>query len=208
MALLNYFRVVTDDAVVGDDSDVVHVVRHTVAERIDWSESEEVVDASRIVVHRNLMEEPLRTHEGPPEELPAFFDFANRDLQIHTNIPSFTQEEILFSMAPECFLAFAIVERLSYFEVVSMLGVRRFSLYKGYLDSTRITGVNPDFAQPFDVVAADACMCKHFSRKMQERDLHKALLAFKAAPSKCISSGAWGMLSFYFYKNKKICFKN
>jgi hypothetical protein len=64
-----------------------------------WLANTTRITRERVAVHGDLMESCHARRASSP----AFFDFANRDLQIHKNIPSCTQEEIFFSCAPACF---------------------------------------------------------------------------------------------------------
>jgi hypothetical protein len=85
-----------------------------------------------VTVHTKRMEETGDDY--------VFVDFANRDLHIHSVIPSMTQEEVLFSCCPETFFGILISERLLENEVILIGNSIRVSDYTGYLNSFKWTG--------------------------------------------------------------------
>ncbi|KAJ3117528.1 hypothetical protein HK100_000808 [Physocladia obscura] len=132
-----------------------------------------------------------------------FVDFANKYLHIHSIIPSATQEEILFSCAPELFVAMALCRVMRDDEVLVIHGVRRYSKYTGYQYSFRFDGLLEDDddqnssndAKIFNVLALDATMYNHFKVNVGVvRDLNKAVLAFSGCES--VVTGHWGCGAF------------
>lgn len=63
----------------------------------------------------------------------AGVDFANADLHIGRVTASCTQEEVLFSVKPELFVAMLFSQTMAESEAIVIEGARRFSLYTGYL---------------------------------------------------------------------------
>lgn len=102
MCLLAYF------AEADDCSDTQYVTFSRVSAKSlpDWSKCEKPVARERTIVHDGLMEAVMLSSDRP-----AFVDFANKNLHIHQVIPSCTQEEILFSCAPSCFVSMLITGR-------------------------------------------------------------------------------------------------
>jgi hypothetical protein len=194
LCLLAYFA--GDAAKNADPNVFVEFQRHQVHNAAlpstaeQWLANTTRITRERVAVHGDLMESVMRDARRP-----AFFDFANRDLQIHKNIPSCTQEEILFSCAPACFLGLLICERMSDAEVITIRNVRRVAKYTGYLSSFRFAGAYEHVDERFDVVAADACVFSHFATAQIVRDLNKGLNAFLQSGG-AISSGAWGCGAF------------
>jgi poly(ADP-ribose) glycohydrolase len=126
----------------------------------------------------------------------VFVDFANRQLHIGEIIPSLTQEEVLFSVAPECFVTLLFVETLADNECMLFRNVRRYSTYSGYLDTFRFTGFH-NTREPMTVLAIDASMGMHFERNNLLRDLSKAYVGFRSCrPSTFISTGGFGTGAF------------
>ncbi|KAF0689941.1 Aste57867_18634 [Aphanomyces stellatus] len=122
---------------------------------------------------------PLRPMLSSMESSPAhhFVDFANRDLHIHSIIPSATQEEVLFSCAPEAFLAIGLCPRLADNQVVVLHNMERVCDYEGYLDSFAFAKLLPA-PRIMTILAIDAVTSHHFSLPSVERDVRKAMLAF------------------------------
>jgi hypothetical protein len=194
LCLLAYFA--SEAARNADPNVFVEFQRHQVRNGAlpstaeQWLANTTRITRERVAIHGDFMEAVMRDARRP-----AFFDFANRDLQIHMNIPSCTQEEILFSCAPACFIGLLICERMSDAEVITIRHVRRVAKYTGYLDTFRFAGMYEHPNERFDVVAADACVFSHFATAQIVRDLNKGVNAFSVSGG-AISSGAWGCGAF------------
>lgn len=141
-------------------------------------------------------------------------DFANKQVHIGSVIASATQEEVLFSIRPECFLGIVLFEQLADDEAALIHGAQRYCNYKGYLNSFTLTGpYQPSIKEthPPAVVIIDAHMNRNdsqFDEGVVERDIFKAYLGFKGVPLRCgaalpstadaldrmpvISTGGWG----------------
>lgn len=151
-----------------------------------------------VELHTDRMEDVhSRSGSGRGALEPLFVDFANRDLHIHKVGPWATQEEILFSCAPSCFVAMMLAERLRDDEVFVIRNVKRYSLYSGYQQTFTFTKINPQKEKRFDVIALDACREKHFTRAMVQRDVLKMIAGCRAAEQgQALSSGHWGCGAF------------
>jgi poly(ADP-ribose) glycohydrolase len=131
-------------------------------------------------------------HRMEDSKAHVFVDFANRQIHIGRVIPSHTQEEILFSCAPEAFVALLFVETLLNNEILLIQNVRRFCEYSGYQESFCFEGpwYNSD---RFDILVMDAVEGNHFDPTAIMRDIKKAYLGFSTVGTmKRIVSGAWG----------------
>eukprot|EP00760_Papus_ankaliazontas_P033016 PhM_4_TR6136/c0_g1_i1/m.55772/K07759/PARG; poly(ADP-ribose) glycohydrolase len=131
-------------------------------------------------------------------------DFANRQLQIGRNIPSCTQEEVLFSIRPECFISLLIAEMLSPYEVIVIRNAERVATYSGYLGTFAFTGnfVEPKPKAIPEILAIDAVMnmngCVEIEPLGLETDLRKAVVGFGACRSSTtIGTGNWGCGAFH-----------
>ncbi len=182
--LLAYFHV-ADDA---SDEPTITYARHRLdaAKAPRWEALDTPIASARVRLHTGRMEDP---------DAEVFFDFANRDLHIHSIIPSLTQEEVLFSTCPELFPALLVSERMDDDEVIVLDGARRICEYQGYLRSFRFTGYRED-RRVHEVLAADAVYYGHFAPECVERDLNKAWLGFTSCRGRSFSTGHWGCGAF------------
>ncbi|KAJ3411796.1 hypothetical protein HDV05_001695 [Chytridiales sp. JEL 0842] len=124
----------------------------------------------------------------------AFVDFANKDIHIHKVIPSCTQEEVLFSVVPECYLAILLFPRLEPNEVALIHNVARVCDYTGYLDTFKFERIL-ETQQLQTIIVIDATHTKHFQSGMVTRDISKAFMGFSSClKSSCLSiaTGHWG----------------
>ncbi|CAM9708325.1 unnamed protein product, partial [Choristocarpus tenellus] len=116
----------------------------------------------------------------------AHVDFANRDLHIGRVIPSATQEEVLFSIRPELFIAMLVAgSRIADNEAIVISGAHRFSTYTGYLSTFRFNGEVRDWEKgqrPPDIIAIDAIVNPgghvQYAPASLLRDTDKAYLGF------------------------------
>jgi hypothetical protein len=91
-------------------------------------------------------------------EATTHVDFANKSLMIHRIIPSATQEEIMFSVRPECFIALPLFNTLREHEAVIIRNARIYETYRGYADSFTFSNFEPslllDHASPSSTIEA------------------------------------------------------
>jgi len=136
-------------------------------------------------------------------DAPVFVDFANKYLQIHRIIPSLTQEEVLFSCCPECFVSMLICDKMEDNEIIMLQNIHRYSKYTGYLHSFRFESFHTDHSG-FYSLAVDSVMSGHFGTESVFRDLGKILVGYevsakmmkqKGLPIKA-STGNWGCGAF------------
>lgn len=170
--------------------------RYAVDAAPEWAASEVPIDPGLVAVTTESME---------VAGAPGFVDFANCRLQIHRIIPSCTQEEILFSCAPECFPGLLFCDVLADNEVRPALSpdskvllirnVVRFVSYRGYADGFTFRGRYPDLPV-FSVLVLDAVYAGHFRNSAILRDVNKAYLAFHRFLAQTgtdfIATGHWG----------------
>lgn len=142
----------------------------------------------------------------------AHVDFANKFLHIGKIIPSATQEEVLFSIRPECFVGLLFSEMLQANEAIVITGARRFNNYSGYLRTFQYKGLHDESSEPNvpTIIAIDALVNsgnKQFNDDRIARDTNKAYLGFAGVqapvPSttehltfSSISTGQWGCGAF------------
>jgi len=137
----------------------------------------------------------LTTDRMEDSKAKVFTDFANKHIHIGRLIPSHTQEEILFSCAPECFPVMLFTETLRSNEIVIIENLHRYSDYKGYLYSFEFTGFYKDPVTPFDTLVIDSVDHAHFRPAAITRDLNKAYLGFKHCSGRIVT-GNWGCGAF------------
>lgn len=153
------------------------------------------------------------------EESDAYLhaNFANKNLMIHQIIPSMTQEEILFSLRPALFVCMLVSETMASDEAIFMLGCRRYSDYKGYLDTFKFLGPYSEYNNDYmmnGIISIDSVVNfnnSQFQIKFIDRDLNKAYLGFtgldnifkyktnsngSALDFNKISTGNWGCGAF------------
>jgi hypothetical protein len=146
-------------------------------------------------------------------------DFANRQIQIGQNIPSCTQEEVMFSIRPELFLCLPLFTTILDHEAAGVAGAAVFTAYTGYLTTFRFAGgarggeshalnrasrVQDDPLRniPYvSVIDAHVNRGTQFGPEMHTRDLNKAFVGFDLACSTggagVIATGPWGCGAFF-----------
>eukprot|EP00667_Euglena_gracilis_P008689 EG_transcript_8811 len=128
-------------------------------------------------------------------------DFANRDLLRGGGPPTATQEEVLFGLHPELYIALLCAERLQDDEVLVVHGVRQFSSSEAagvsFVSFTYRPGGN---THPITILCLDALPnigVQQFQQPALLRDLNKALLGFSSSPEgHRIVTGNWGCGAF------------
>ncbi|KAI8823602.1 uncharacterized protein EV422DRAFT_565537 [Fimicolochytrium jonesii] len=156
-----------------------------------------------------VKKDACRIYTGSMEESSAgaFVDFANRRLHIHSIIPSCTQEEVLFTVCPEAYLAILFCETMADNEAITLRNVKRWCAFSGYGNTFRFTGpyVPPQgSADAITVLAIDAVSRDHLGQTSVQRDVRKAYLAFSSVPAGTkIVTGHWGCGCFGGNKTHK-----
>ena len=131
----------------------------------------------------------------------SIIDFANMDFQTGQIIPSATQEEILFSIRPEMYIAMFICQRIYQNEIIVISNVNRLFDYEGYSSSFKfikivdnIDGLNDN------VLALDSTMFDHYLMNNVIQDISKFYTGCnfckKNYQNPCISTGSWGCGAF------------
>ncbi|KAI8839947.1 Poly glycohydrolase [Chytridium lagenaria] len=188
MCFIGYFHIQALEKGIHDHRQVT-IERCVYLNDHPWNLSDVPIHRSTINILRGRMEDSMA---------PGFVDFANKRIHIHSIISSCTQEEVLFSCAPEAFLAMAICETLQDGEVVLVRNARRYTDYTGYLDTFRYNGFYGGDTVPsppprlLDILVLDAVYRDHFSIHNTTRDMSKAFIAFKAMRGIPIVTGHWG----------------
>jgi len=134
------------------------------------------------------------------EDQPAScqLDFANEHLHIASIIASATQEEVVFSIRPECFPAMLFMDSMDELDSIILSNVQRYCTYSGYSSSFTFTGpfTKRNEEQEVHVLAIDAVLNiyqKQFEEDKLLRDLNKAYSGFSFDyPDEWISTGMWG----------------
>ncbi|KAJ3208541.1 hypothetical protein HDU67_006687 [Dinochytrium kinnereticum] len=192
MCFIGYFHIQILEEGTGDHREMA-VVRACNSMGPDWGTSIAPILPQRVNILRGRMED---------SDALGFVDFANKDIHIHSIEPSCTQEEVLFSCAPESFIAMAISETLGDSEVVVVRNVRRFIDYVGYLGTFKYNGfyggdsIVPTSPRLFDVLIIDAVFSNHFSSTSVKRDMNKAFYAFCMVGGRPVVTGHWGCGAF------------
>eukprot|EP00299_Pterocystis_sp_00344_P019518 c9675_g1_i1.p1 GENE.c9675_g1_i1~~c9675_g1_i1.p1 ORF type:complete len:552 (-),score=140.39 c9675_g1_i1:850-2274(-) len=130
------------------------------------------------------------------EEAQAMVDFANHRLMIFQIIASATQEEVLFSIFPECFATLLFCEKLAVHESITVRGLYRYCSYSGYGETFKCVPIQtPKIVS--DMIAIDALVnyptTLQYERRYLERDLNKALCGFASCVTYgTIATGRWG----------------
>ena len=160
----------------------------------DLSKCDKKFDINDISIHNSSMEEP-------PIPTQSIVDFANMDLQTGQIIPSGTQEEILFSIRPEMFMAMFVCQRIYSDEILIISNVPQLIEYEGYSTGFKFTKLKETIPENnINVLALDATMEEHYSTNSVAQDISKFYSACKFCSGKyknaAISSGSWGCGAF------------
>lgn len=176
----------------------------------DWAASQIPLSRLKVNIAKDQTIEDVKAD--------AHLDFANKYLHIGCIIPSATQEEVLFSIRPECFVGLLFSEMMQENEAIIITGARRFCNYSGYLKTFRCTGPhrhndnnNHPEPNPPAIIAIDALVNSiddnQFHPDRMTRDLNKAYLGFAGVrvsltshaghlTFQTISTGQWGCGAF------------
>ena len=143
----------------------------------------------------------IKSMDTPEIETQSIVDFANMDLQTGQIIPSATQEEILFSIRPEMFIAMFICQRIYENEIIIISGAHRLFEYEGYSNSFKFIKIieNIDTVNE-NILALDATMFDHYLFNNVIQDISKFYTACNYCNKKYsnpgISTGSWGCGAF------------
>ena len=158
------------------------------------SKCENIFNEYDINIHNKSMENPEIITQ-------SIVDFANMDFQTGQIIPSATQEEILFSIRPEMFIAMFICQRIYENEIIIISGANRLFEYEGYSNSFKFKKILENFDNLNEnVLALDATMFDHYLFNNLIQDISKFYTACNYCNNKYsnpgISTGSWGCGAF------------
>ena len=158
------------------------------------SKCENIFNEYDINIHNKSMETPEIITQ-------SIVDFANMDFQTGQIIPSATQEEILFSIRPEMFIAMFICQRINENEIIIISGANRLFEYEGYSNSFKFKKILENFDNLNEnVLALDATMFDHYLFNNLIQDISKFYTACNYCNKKYsnpgISTGSWGCGAF------------
>lgn len=129
----------------------------------------------------------------------AFVDFANCRVGGSSLYGASAQEQILFSIIPECCLAIAFCHTMADHQAIAIKGCTRIGTYTGYGGSFRYIGpfTSSQPPSPIEVIAIDASHTgdhRQFSTSLILRDINKAKAGFALTSETMhgIASGKWG----------------
>jgi poly(ADP-ribose) glycohydrolase len=167
-----------------DDHRIITFERRLSREKIYWESLDNRIDVDKIKIHKKRIEDV--------EGVSGIVDFANKDIHIHSIIPSATQEEVLFSCHPEAFVSIIISPRMNDNEAIVIKNVKRYIEYTGYQDSFKFNSINQiEMVKPYDIIAIDATPRNDRDYyKNPFRDLEKCYIGFEGFDR--VSTGAWG----------------
>ncbi|KAK8790449.1 hypothetical protein WA171_001972 [Blastocystis sp. BT1] len=143
----------------------------------------------------SLNSELVKRIEDVPKH--AFIDFANKYIGGSSLLGASAQEEILFSIFPECCLSCTFCNVMTNTQAIIIRGCVRIGTYTGYGGSFKYLGpFEAASSLPSEVIAIDANPCGHlqFEDNMILRDINKAFCGFSLAGEEMdgIASGKWG----------------
>ena len=139
--------------------------------------------------------------ENPEIVTQSIVDFANMDLQTGQIIPSATQEEILFSIRPEMYIAMMICQRIYENEILIISGVSQLMEYEGYSNSFQFTKIRDNILENNKtILVLDATMENHYLNKSVMQDISKFYTACNFCKemyeNPSMSTGSWGCGAF------------
>eukprot|EP01125_Pyxidicula_operculata_P008284 TRINITY_DN2794_c0_g1_i4.p1 TRINITY_DN2794_c0_g1~~TRINITY_DN2794_c0_g1_i4.p1 ORF type:complete len:467 (-),score=98.26 TRINITY_DN2794_c0_g1_i4:239-1639(-) len=172
---------------------------------VDWETSEVKIDSNRV----KLDEEGVIEDDYNNDHI----DFANSFLGGGVLERGCVQEEIRFSLCPECLVGMVFCSRLKANEAIVIKGAERYSSYSGYGRSLKYAGDYTDNAEIDEqgrlkntIIAIDAVNFmggqtgSQFSKNNILRELNKAYCGFHPIGSddirRPIATGNWGCGAF------------
>ena len=158
------------------------------------SECNDTFNENDINIHNETMDNPEIITQ-------SIIDFANMDLQTGQIIPSATQEEILFSIRPEMYIAMFICQRIYSNEILIISGAKQLFEYEGYSNSFKFQKIKEKIDDKNEnILALDATMFDHYKYNNVIQDISKFYTACNFCKQKysnpSISTGSWGCGAF------------
>jgi poly(ADP-ribose) glycohydrolase len=198
--MINYFRRISKKMPQGN----VTFIRQYLSAQPNWNDLD--VSLTNLTVHDQ------GGIEDSPEALQA--DFANAFIGGASISYGCVQEEIRFSLCPECNVSRLFCEKMNDNEAVVIVGAEQFSSYKGYAYSLEYGGDYVDINRhetgeiKTQLVAMDALIFSYglYSRSQWNKDkiireLKKAYVAFQMSVKipvlASVSTGNWGCGAFH-----------
>jgi len=212
--LLNYFKRLQGRAESNEDWGTLRI-----------SFTRKVVSSEKSLSQNSLCQsnEPLRTfrvsNSGVIEDAQGMLqaDFANEFIGGGVLCMGCVQEEIRFTINPECLVSLLLCERMEDNEAIVIVGAERFCNYKGYAESFDYdgdfvdeTGIDDQGRIDTQIVAFDAvpvfgATIEEVQEKRLLRDMQKLYCALKydenvdgqyTSPLKPFATGNWGSGAF------------
>ncbi|KAL7712279.1 poly(ADP-ribose) glycohydrolase [Entamoeba marina] len=166
--------------------ELVTFQRHVMLEPHDWTKDESLLKEYEYV-------------EGGIEESTHLnhVDFANKLLHIHRIIPSATQEELLFSLRPECFLGIQLFEVMNDRDSITINNTSYINGCVGYAETFEWKSIKSreESTKQNTIIAIDSVIVKCFGEKNILRDLNKCYSGFSVVEGG-IATGQWGCGAF------------
>ena len=165
-------------------------------------ECENVIEEKDINIHCKDM-------DNPEIETQSIVNFANKNFQTGEIIPSATQEEVLFYVRPELYIAMFICQTVYKNEIIIISGAYKLMEYDGYLstftfkkfkDNIFIKDYNFKKYDNENVLCLDATSGDHYYFDSVMQDISKFYSACNYSSKKYensgISTGSWGCGAF------------
>ena len=172
------------------------------------SECQNAFEEKDVFIHTNDMDNP-----GIPTQ--SLVNFANRNFQTGSIIPSCTQEEVLFCVRPELYAAMFICQRVYPNEIIIISNAYKLMENTGYLDNFKFKCLKENIFSDYDfqkndnenILCLDATFYDHYLFNSVLQDFSKFYMACDYCSKKNenagISTGSWGCGAFYCDKAHK-----
>ena len=185
-----------------DDVIVERIVFNPEDIKKSLSECENIIEEKDINIHCNDMDNPEITTQ-------SIVNFANKNFQTGEIIPSATQEEVLFCVRPELYIAMFICQCVYKNEIVIISGAYKLMETEGYLNTFKFKKFKENiFFSSYNfkendnenVLCLDATYMSHYSIDSVIQDISKFYSACNYCSKKYenpgISTGSWGCGAF------------
>ena len=163
------------------------------------SQCENIFEENDINIH-------IKDMNNPEIKTQSLVNFANRNFQTGQILSSATQEEVLFCLRPELYVAMFICQRVNINEIVIISNAYKLMENEGYLYSFKFSNINEnylakDLTIPYDkenenILCLDATFRAHYSLESVAQDISKFYSACNYCNKKYnnagISTGSWG----------------
>ena len=172
------------------------------------SECQNTFEEKDIFIHTNDMDNPGISTQ-------SLVNFANRNFQTGRIIASCTQEEVLFCVRPELFMAMFICQRVYENEIIIISNAYKLMENTGYLNTFKFKCLKENIFSDNDfykndnenILCLDATFMEHYSFNSVLQDFSKFYMACDYCSKKNenpgISTGSWGCGAFYCDKAHK-----